>query len=90
MVIRVRTIREQFEAAEADGYVYGNIQRQQSFTVYVELAREEEFIPSSQDDPKTEYRLFRGCNVFVAETDEQLDTGEYIFSSLDVKVIIYC
>lgn len=90
MVIRVKTVREEFEAAETGGYVYGNIQRQKTFPVYIELEREEEYIPSSQDDPKTEYRLFRDCNVFVAETDVQLDTGEYIFSSLEVTVIIYC
>lgn len=89
MVVRVRTVREEFEAAEDGGYVYGEIQRQKSFPVYVELGTEEEYIPSPKDDPRTDYRLFRGCNVFVAETDEQLDRGEYIYSSIEVKLIIY-
>ncbi len=90
MVIRVRTVHEEFEAAEDGGYVYGKMHRQKSFPVYVELGTEEEYILSSKDDPKTEYRFFRGCNVFVAETDEQLDRGEYIFTSPSATVVIYC
>lgn len=89
-MIRVKTVREEFKASENGGYVYGEIQRQRSFPVYVELGVEKEYIPSSQDNLKTEYRLFHKCNVFVAETDEQLDRGEYIYSSLNVTVIIYC
>ncbi|MDZ4878437.1 MAG: hypothetical protein CLLPBCKN_007872 [Chroococcidiopsis cubana SAG 39.79] len=89
-MIRVKTLREEFEAGENGGYVYGKIQRQRSFPVYVELGIEQEYIPSSQDNSKTEYRLFQKCNVFVAETDEELDREEYIYSSLNVTVIIYC
>lgn len=90
MLIRVRAVREEFEAGADGGYVYGEIQRQKNFPVYVELGKEEEYIPSSNDDPKTEYRLFRKCNVSVAENDEQLDREDYIYSSLGVTVIIYC
>lgn len=90
MVIRVRAVREEFEAGADGEYVYGEIQRQKNFSVYVELGKEEEYISSSNDDPKTEYRLFRKCNIFVAENDEQLNREEYISSSRGVTVIIYC
>jgi hypothetical protein len=90
MAIRIKTIREEFEAAENNGYAYGYIQRTRAFPVYVELGIEEEYIPSDKDNSQTEYKLFRSCNVFVAETDEQLDNGEYISQSLNVTVIIYC
>lgn len=90
MVIRVRTVREEFEAGEDGGYIYGEIQRQRNFPVYVELGTEAEYIPSAKDDLKTEYKFFTGCNVFVAENDQQLDREEYLFSSLNVTVIIYC
>jgi hypothetical protein len=89
MVIRVKTIREEFESGADGGYIYGEIQRQKKFPVYVDLGTEE-YIPSAKDDTKTEYRLFTGCNAFVAESDEQLDREEYISSSLNVTVIIYC
>lgn len=90
MAIRVRTVGEEFEAAEDGGYIYGEIQRQRNFPVYVELGIEKEYISSAKDDAKTEYKLFTGCNVFVAENDEQLNREEYLSSSLDVTVIIYC
>jgi hypothetical protein len=49
-MIRVKTLREEFEAGENGGYVYGEIQRRRSFPVYVELGIEQEYIPSSQDN----------------------------------------
>lgn len=90
MILRVRTVREEFEAAEDGGYVYGEIQRRQRFPVYVELGKEKEYIPSSEDDPNTEYRIFTGCNVFVAESNAQLDREEYVSRAASVTVIIYC
>jgi hypothetical protein len=30
-----------------------------------------------KDAPKTEYRLFRGCNVYFSTSEEQLEAGEY-------------
>lgn len=47
MVLRIKTIREEFEAAEDSGYVYGEIRRQKIFFVYVELGIEEEYIALS-------------------------------------------
>lgn len=90
MVLRIRTRREEFIEGNSGGYVYGEIQRQKSFPVYVELGIEEEYTPSSQDNSKTEYRFFRNCIVSVAETNEQLDRGKYIYSLTDVTVVIYC
>ena len=90
MVFKIKTIREEFEAAEDDGYVYGYIQRKKTFSVYVELGSEKEYIASSKDDLNTEYRYFRDCRVYIAETDEQIDLGEYISQALNAIVIIYC
>ena len=90
MVLRIKTIREEFEAAKNGGYVYGYIQRQKTFSVYVELGSERDYTPSSKDDPNTEYRYFRDCQVYIAETDEQIDRGEYIFQTVNAIVIIYC
>lgn len=89
-MIRVKTIREEFDAGEAGGYVYGEIRRQKILPVFVKLGIEQKYYPSPSDDPNTRYRLFSRCAVYVAETDEQLDRGEFIFRSLDTTVVIYC
>lgn len=90
MVIRIKTPRQEFEAAKNHGYVYGYIQRKQAFPVYVELGKEEEYIRSARDDDRTDYKLFRRCNVFLSENDEQLDNEKYISQSSNETVIIYC
>ena len=89
-VLRIRTTREEFEAAEEGGCVYGEIPRQITIPVYVELGMEADYIPSPKDNPRTEYRLFAGCNVYIAEKEEELDRGEYIARQLNTAVIVYC
>ncbi len=89
-MIRIKTIREEFEAAEENGYVYGEIIRKKSFPVYIELGREVNYIPSPSDNPKTDYRLFRECHIFVAETNEQLDREDFVYDQEGESVIIYC
>lgn len=88
-MIRVKTAREEFLAGKSGGYVYGYVIRRKAFPVYVELGIEREYQLSASDDPNTEYRLFRRCNVLFAETDELLDREEYIWKSTDVVVVIY-
>ncbi len=90
MVLRVKTPSEEFDAAENDGYVYGEIRRAKIFPVYVELGQETDYIPSSRDDPNTKYIIFKRCNIYLSETEEQLDRGEYISETSNVTVIIYC
>jgi hypothetical protein len=87
--IRVKAIREEFDAAISDGCVYGEVIRQTTFYVYVELGKEIEYNLSPKDDPNTEYKMFISCNVFFTQTQEQLDREEYVSESLNSTVIIY-
>jgi hypothetical protein len=89
-MIRVKTIRAEFEAARSSGYVYGQIVRQTVFPVYIELGKEREYTASPNDNPNTEYRFFAKCSVYVAETEDQLDRENYLATSLGVDVVIYC
>ena len=89
MALRIKTAREEFNSAANQGYVYGEIKRQKSFPVYVELGFEENYNPSPQDDPNTEYRIFRNCNVYIGENEEKLDQGIFI-QKTSSTVIIYC
>ncbi|BAZ68975.1 MAG: hypothetical protein KME28_17715 [Pelatocladus maniniholoensis HA4357-MV3] len=58
MAIRIKAIREEFEAACADGCVYGHLRGKRGLYVYAELGAEKEHISSPNDEPMTEYRIF--------------------------------
>jgi hypothetical protein len=58
--------------------------------LYVDLGTEHNYQPSAKDDPNTEYKIFRTCSVYIAETEEKLDRGEYVSSTKGTTVIIYC
>ena len=90
MILRIKTLREEFNSAVSGGYVYGEIIRKKSFPVYVDLGTEHNYQPSAKDDPNTEYKIFRTCSVYIAETEEKLDRGEYVSSTKGTTVIIYC
>lgn len=91
MKSRIRATRKEFEAACANGCVYGKISGKRGLYVYAELGTEKEYVPSPKDDPMTEYRVFNGCDVFFAKTEEQLKTGDFEAEELlKVTVIIYC
>lgn len=90
MPVRVRTPREDFEAATSNGYVYGWLVRQSPLPAYVELGTERDYIPSPKDDFNTEYRYFVNCTVSVAETEEELDSEDYVAEWVGVAVVIYC
>lgn len=64
--------------------------KRKNFPVYVELGIEEDYRYSPSDNINTRYRFFNHCNIFVAETDEQLDREEYLTSMKDESVTIYC
>jgi len=82
--------REEFEAACAGGCVYGESRRQRVLYVYADLGAEKEYISLPDDNPTTEYRIFMGCDVYFAQTKDQLDNGEFVAELLNVTVIIYC
>lgn len=91
MALRIRATRQEFAAACADGCVYGEIRGKRGLYVYAELGAEQEYIPSPNDDPMTEYRIFIGCDAYFAKTREQLTNGEFEAEDLpNVTVIIYC
>lgn len=89
MALRVKVTREDFESASSDGWVDGLVQGRKDVWVYVELGTEQEYIPSSNDNPRTEYRLFRGCDTFFADSQEQLEALNYDGQILNVAVILY-
>jgi hypothetical protein len=91
MSIRVKATRAEFEAACADGCVYGEIRGKRGLYIYAELGEEREYVSSPNDNPTTEYRLFTSCNVYFAKTREQLANGEFEAEELpNATVIIYC
>ncbi|MBW4505125.1 MAG: hypothetical protein KME64_01180 [Scytonematopsis contorta HA4267-MV1] len=90
MVLRVKVTRLDFESAASDSWVDGLLQGKKGLWVYVELGTEQEYIPSPSDDPRTEYKLFRGCDVFFARSQEQLEQGNYEAEQINVTVILYC
>lgn len=92
MALRVKVTRADFESAQSDGWVDGLVQGRKGLWAYVELGAEQEYIPSPNDDPRTEYRLFRGCDVFLAESQEQLESLNNNANAelINVTVILYC
>jgi hypothetical protein len=89
MALRVKVKREDFESATSDGWVDGLVKGRKDVWVYVELGIEQEYIPSPNDDPRTEYRLFTACDTFFAESQEQLEALNYDGQLLNVTVILY-
>ncbi|BDA76543.1 unknown protein (plasmid) [Calothrix sp. PCC 7716] len=92
MALRVKVEREDFSRAISNGWVDGLVQGRKGLWVYVELGTEQEYIPSPNDDARTEYRLFRGCDVFFAESREQLEalTDNTNAELVNQTVILYC
>lgn len=90
MILRVKATLSEFNAACSNGCVYGQILGKQGMYVYAELGKEREYRSIPSDDPNTEYRIFRDCNIYFAKTPEQLQSGnleaEYLAG---VGVVIY-
>ncbi|PAX60232.1 hypothetical protein [Brunnivagina elsteri] len=89
MALRIKVASAEFESATSDGWVDGLLQGKKEIWVYVELGTEQEYIPTDNDDPRTEYRLFRGCDVFYAKSQERLEVQIYEAEQLNVTVILY-
>ncbi len=92
MALRVKVEREDFDLVFSNGWVDGLVQGRRGLWVYVELGTEQEYIKRPSDDPRTEYRLFRGCDVFFAESREQLEalTDNTNAELVNQTVILYC
>jgi hypothetical protein len=89
MALRVKVEREDFDSVSSNGWVDGLVQGRRGMWVYVELGTEQEYIPSPNDDPRTEYRLFRGCDVFLAKSQERLEALYYEAREFNITVILY-
>lgn len=89
MVFRIKVDRENFDAAESNGAVDGLFQGRLGLFAYVELGSEMDYISQPRDNPRTEYRVFRNCNIFFAASVEQLDANEFDGETFNVTVIIY-
>jgi hypothetical protein len=83
--IKAINIRE-FKQACSNGEVYGKYRK---LYVYIELGIEQDYREHPSDNPKTEYRLFRGCSIEYSETQSQSEEGIYQYSENDVDVILY-
>jgi|694.fasta_scaffold31949_7 hypothetical protein len=46
MILRIKTLREEFDSAVSGGYVYGEIIRKKPFPVYADLGTEHPYEPS--------------------------------------------
>lgn len=90
MTVRIKATRKEFEAACTNGCVYGEIRGKRGLYVYAELGEERDYMPSVNDNPMTEYRMFTGCNLFFAKTREQLNNGDFEAEELpNITVVIY-
>ncbi|MEH2363525.1 hypothetical protein [Nostoc sp.] len=89
-MLRVKVTREDFEESASDGWVDGQVQGRSGIWVYIELGKEVEYSPRPSDDPKTDYKCFKGCGVFYAKSQEMLEEEEWLFTDENVTVIIYC
>ncbi len=91
MALRIKVNSGEFNAACTNGCVYGELRGKSGLYVYAELGMEKEYIPTANDTPRTEYRMFVGCDVFFAKTREHLANGEFVAEELpNGAVIIYC
>ncbi|MGK7898136.1 MAG: hypothetical protein AB4372_32090 [Xenococcus sp. (in: cyanobacteria)] len=87
MIKRIKAlIKSEFDAAKPYGDVYGSYK---GLYVYIILGREETYRENPKDDPKTEYRLFRSCDIDYSETEEQSEQGIYQYSEKRVDIILY-
>lgn len=90
MLLRIKVSRLDFQAACSNGWVDGQLQGKKGMYIYSEIGLEQEYISSAKDDPKTSYRIFQDCTVFLAKSQEQLNIGDYEANLSNVTVIIYC
>jgi hypothetical protein len=89
MVLRLKVSSLEFEAAESNGAVFGELRGQRGIYAYAELGQEKDYVEKPSDNPNTRYRFFLNCDVFFAKTQAQMDAGEYETDILNIMVVIY-
>ncbi|MEC4816148.1 MAG: hypothetical protein SAK29_23195 [Scytonema sp. PMC 1069.18] len=88
-MIKLKVTRKQFNLANPDGFVDGKIPGKNIYA-YVVLGFEKEYIPNPKDDPKTDYRIFFGCSVYYASSEQDLKDENFKLEEHNLTVIIYC
>ncbi len=78
--------RLEFEDATSNEGFYG---KYKGMFAYVQLGTEREYQEQPGDDPKTQYRFFKNCDVEYSETEDQLESGIYQYKDERVNVVIY-
>jgi hypothetical protein len=92
--LKIQVFRKDLEDACEDGFAYGWIRamvdgRMESRSVYIDpLGEESEFSSRANLNSKTERRIFRGCTVHFAYTDNGCDKGDFYLVELDQVVIL--
>lgn len=79
---------KEFKAACTNGSVYGEYMGRRDIYVYAELGMEKEYIPSPNDDPRTEYRIFTDCTLYFAMTRTQLYERDFEAEDFPVPTVI--
>jgi hypothetical protein len=79
---------EDFEAAAPGEYIYGYLLHQKTLSVLVTCGRQKIYNRSPKDSEQTRYKLFMGCSLQVADSNENLDAGNYHVMK-DVTVKLY-
>ncbi len=89
MITKIKALsRGEFEAACANGYVYGKYLGKRDIYTFASLGMEKDYIPSPNDDPKTEYRIFINCIASFTTTKERLLKGDFETEDLPVATIV--
>ncbi|ELS03574.1 hypothetical protein Xen7305DRAFT_00032980 [Xenococcus sp. PCC 7305] len=87
----VKVCKEEFEAAESDGYVFGTmLVGTAKAHVYVQLGIEKDYQGRRNDHPNTSYRFFLNSTIYYAKTASDIDNEQYEGSLENLTVIILC
>lgn len=90
--LELRVSRDEFLQACSDGDVKGKIVKPGTEFpyIFVELGKETNYRTRIKDDANTEFRRFIKCHVFATDTEEKLNSWQFLRDAEGVTVIIYC
>lgn len=89
MIIILKISPKAYKRAESYTNVVGLWEGKEDCWMYAELGEEFEYISRPKDDPNTDFRIFRGCTVSIAESEEDLKAGIVATTLLNQTVKIY-
>jgi hypothetical protein len=84
---RIKADPLEFAQAQTNGSVYG---KWNQLYVYAKLGQEVSYNPRHNDDPKTEYKMFRNCELSYTDTEEKLDDALFFTATTEALLIVYC